>query len=183
MLITRSPVTQAPDLEIPICDQVSLFGVILNDRLTWKSHMTKIFSKASKRFYALKRVRQYLSPEDLHRVYETSIRSIVEYACPAFIGLSSTLEKLLQRIDRRAHRIIDSKGRPASNCSCVPLQARRQQTSLKLFIQCEKEKDHVLHHLIPERLPNTRRFRIPYSRTDTRKRSFLPYMAELFNNL
>ena len=183
ILITRSPLTQALCLEIPTCDQMSLLGVVIDDRLSWSSHVTKVMSKCSKRFYALKKVRPYLSPEDLHTVYETSIRSIIEYACPAFVGLSSSLEQLLQRIDRRAHRIIDSKGRSASNCFCVPLQTRRKQISVKLFSQCEKEEDHLLHHLIPERLPYTRSIRIPYSRTNLRRCSFLPFISALMNDL
>ena len=82
----------------------------------------------------------------LHTVYEATIRSLLEYACPVFVGLSPTLSERLNRIVRRAHRIMAHN--EDFECHCEDLRTRRDRLALKLFAKAENNKNHILHAFI-----------------------------------
>ena len=69
--------------EIEVDDTVDLLGVTLTCRLTWNSKIDKVIKKASKRLYVL-RFYSKLPTEDLVLFYTTCIRSMIDYARPAY---------------------------------------------------------------------------------------------------
>lgn len=184
MFVSQQPLSFYISLGLPQATKLTILGVTFNERWTWKDHVKSICMKASRRFYALRKVRNYISKEDLHVLYVMSIRSLVEYASPVFIKLSKSDEVCFQRLDRRAHRIINSsKSYACGKCDNTTIPERRKNISIKLFRKSENSSSHILHHLVPNRLHYSRHLRIPFCRTKRRRRSFFPYVTSLINDL
>ena len=84
-----------------------LLGVHLSDNLTWKEHVTHIVKKGSKRLYAKRALKKCrLTDRQLILVYCSIIRSVLEYASPAWAGLTQYLSDQIESIQKRAHKII-----------------------------------------------------------------------------
>lgn len=82
-------------------------GFIISDNLTFSSHVDSICRKAASEIFLLKRLSLTCkNPTILQRVYKSYILPIFEYASPAWNGLSMTDESRLERLQRRAIRVI-----------------------------------------------------------------------------
>ena len=68
-----------------------LLGVHLSDNLTWNEHVTHIVKKGSKRFKKCG-----LTDRQLILVYCRIIRSVLEYASPAWAGLTQYLSDQIE---------------------------------------------------------------------------------------
>ena len=95
---------------------------------------------------------------------------MLEYASPSFCKLIQTDIDKLDRIQNRIHRMICCDN---SSCNIFPsLAERRSFLSKKLFKQIVKDKNHVLHCILPRRLPSGRH-EIPFCNTVRRQNSFI----------
>ena len=84
-------------------------GLLLNSTLTWRDQVDNNCSKAAQRIGCLYRLRRRLSKLALRSVYLTSVRPILEYAQLAWSGLSATDNRKLERLQRRAARLITAE--------------------------------------------------------------------------
>lgn len=157
--------------------ELKILGVIFRNDLKWHSHFEVCAKIASTRLYPLRCLKNLLTKKHLLKVYTAYIRSIMEYAAPLFIGLDTTTQFQLDRIQRRALRIIYS----TEDQIVENLLARRVKQSTNLYKLAHNNSNHSLHHLIPPLLPRTRRFNQPHSRTNTRLNSFIPRTTILIN--
>ena len=169
-------------ITIPTVQRLTILGVTINKNLDWKDHINDTYAKANRQFYALRKIKKFLTIEDTHKVYEATIRNTIEYACPVFVGLQTAQNKTLRRIFRRAHRIMASDGE-VKDCNCGTFNERQRILCIKLFLKAERDRDHLLHQAIPKRLKNSGRLQIPYCRTEKRKNTFFPQVALLINSL
>ena len=87
-----------------------ILGVWLSDDLSWKSHVSHMYSRATPRLYYLKQLRRCgLSQCHLLAYYKTLIRLILEYACPVWhAGLTKGASDILEKIQKRALKIINA---------------------------------------------------------------------------
>ena len=65
-----------------------LLEVHLLDNLTWNEHVTHILTKGSKQLYVIRALKCRLTNRQLILVYCSIIRSVLEYASPAWTGLT-----------------------------------------------------------------------------------------------
>ena len=102
------PTLSANNCPIEEVTSFKLLGVILSDDLRWKPHVDHTIAKASKRLHFLKLLkRSGMSPDDLLYYYKAVIRSVIEYACPAWqSSLSAYDMHRLESIQKRAIRVI-----------------------------------------------------------------------------
>ena len=142
-----------PDLDVQIVHSVRLLGVYLNDRLSWDTHVQFLKKVGSQRLHIIRKMKGLVSEANLHCVYTAIIRSLLEYASPVFVGLNKKQSGILQRIDRRAHRIMKF-GSSSDSCPCDQdsLADRRLEQSRSLWYEIEKCTDNNLHSLIPHKL-------------------------------
>ena len=152
----------------------------MNEGLTWDDHIASLEKRAGKRMYVLRIVKPFISKNELHQVYLALIRSLCDYCCQLFPHLPQKSVKRIQKIEKRAHKIIygDAKG---CECALDGLVTRRQDLCKKLFLDILKNAEHPLHERMPNKLPHRNRFRNFACRTDTRLKSFFPYMSLLMN--
>ena len=70
---------------LEVVDSVKLLGLNISSDLTWNIHINEILKKASKRLYFLLQLkRAKVTRTDLGLFYSSCIRSIMDYAVPAF---------------------------------------------------------------------------------------------------
>ena len=70
---------------LEVVDSVKLLGLNISSDLTWNIHINEILKKASKRLYFLLQLkRAKVTRPDLGLFYSSCIRSIMDYAVPAY---------------------------------------------------------------------------------------------------
>lgn len=172
MFVTPALRTITPTLpSIKIVQELKLLGVVFTSNLKWEAHVKSTVRTASQRLYVLRLLRSLVSRDDLFRIYFGVVRSILEYASPVFIGMLQQDSVKLERVQRRAHRIICGEN---CNCSVLSLLSdRRILAAVNLLEKCCKP-DHLLYQLCPQKSVRSSRFIQPPSRTQRRLSSFFP---------
>jgi len=173
------PIPCVPDL-LPVKD-VRILGVILSDNLKWDKHFDSIVRCCSKRLYALRVLQPLLQKNDLACVYQALIRSLMEYCAPLFVCMSARNKHLLDKVQRRAHRIICHQ-----DCRCQllePLNSRRNKAAVNFLKNIFSCSDHPLRFLCPSVSSRSGRLLQPAARTSRRSRSFFHTTVNLINSM
>lgn len=184
LLITRNVPPPLHELKVEISRNVRYLGVQLDDKLSWDAHVHYLKKVGSQRLHILRKMKGLVSERDLHRVYTAVIRSILEYASPAFVGLNKKHARILQQIDKRAHRIMNFGNSSASLCcDQESLAARRLEASVKLWRNIESCTDHTLHTLLPHKLQRSKKYSVQFHKTNKYGNSYFPFMTRFLNEL
>ena len=85
---------------------LKILGVVMNEALTWEDHIATVVRRAGQRLHILRTIKPYISKDELHQVYTALIRSLCDYCCPVFVSLPLKLVKSIQKIEKRAHKIM-----------------------------------------------------------------------------
>lgn len=185
LVYTRRPVSFELPFALPIDSSLKILGVVINSKLNWTSHVDFVAKKCAQRLHIIRKLRNLVSYEELHLVYNALIRSLLEYASPVFVGLNKKLSNRLRKIDTRAHRIMAgcSSGDPYSHCSCVrdSLLQRRITQAEKLYRSIELAP-HILSPCLPTRLPTSGHISVPLAHNNTYFHSFFPFMSRHINS-
>ena len=84
-----------------------LLGVYLDNDLKWDNHIYYVVKKSSKKLYSLRlQKRSVVEPENILKVYLSTIRPVLEYAIPNWQSIPDYLSDRVESIQRRALRII-----------------------------------------------------------------------------
>jgi len=161
---------------VPV-DVLSILGVAFDTSCGWTAHFQNVVRNASRRFYALRVLRSALTKEQLILVYNSMLRSVLEYCNPLFLGISITNSNRLDRIQRRFHRLLCG---PCCKDECLESLEDRRRTMALRFLEKMKDKQHILHHLLPP-ISNTGRFLLPSRRTNRRSKAFILMASKLSN--
>ena len=170
--------TYLPDIRI--VDSLKILGVILSYNLSWSQHFNSVISRVAKRLYLLRVLRSLISHSDLHKMFNSSICSAIEYAAPLFCVPSSVICNTLDSFYKRCTKITQCK-RVSCNISHVSTCTRFTNLSIKLLLTAEKGKSHKLNHCISHRLTHTNVFNIQFCATTRRKKCFV-IAAPLLSN-
>ena len=158
---------------INFCESMRFLGVVLSSSFTWKSHISYVEKKCAQRIYILRRMKPFTTDEQFKSIYLALIRNLIEYACPAFIGISSEESKRLQRIEDRCLKI---KG----DISLPELEARRRVMAVKFFKGLLAQVAFISQQS-PAMLPSGR-FSVPFCRTTLRRNALIPLLCILESN-
>ena len=135
-----------------------LLGVHLSDNLTWNEHVTHIVKKGSKRLYAIRALKKCgLTDRQLILVYCSIIRSVLEYASPAWAGLTQYLSDQIESIQKRALKIIFPSlcYEDALKKSGLILLRQRREDACITFLKRSYSSSDLLRNLVP-RVAHTR---------------------------
>ena len=83
-------------------------GVLLDECLSFNDHINYVRSKVASRLGLLSRLRGCLSTEAATKIYLSTVLPILSYRDTCFYPLGSTNRKCLERLQRRAARIVYS---------------------------------------------------------------------------
>ena len=114
-------------------------------------------------------------------VYNGIIRNVMENCAAVYTGAPQVLFKKYNRIQKHAHRIICGE-----ECSCdmmKNLEDRRMNLAVKLFLNAADNKSHILNKIMPCRLKHTKKFHVPFCKTNRSGKTFIPFTAIYINNM
>ena len=98
--------TLIPDIPVIGTNSLKYLGVVITSDLKWNKHISLIARRASDILYILRSIRPYCTNKEMITAYCAYSRKIIEYANPVFAGLPRSLQIPLNKVQRRAHRII-----------------------------------------------------------------------------
>ncbi|XP_078603982.1 uncharacterized protein LOC144877809 [Branchiostoma floridae x Branchiostoma japonicum] len=173
---------------VPCVESAKGLGFIMDRHLTFNEQVNSMVTKASRRLHYVRLLtKQGTSVDDLIQVYITLVRPMLEYAHVLLVGCSKEHERAIERVQRRALRIISLGGR--RTVPALPtLKERREAAAVKL-LKAMLEESHPLHDLVPptrtmatgRSLRNKSELTIPKARTKRLSNSFLHQAIRLYN--
>src|SRR6201990_2691117 len=86
-------------------NNINILGLNINNKLSWKPHITMVAKAASKKLGILFRLREFFSSEQLLQIYKGLIRPCMEYCSHIWGGSGSS--SLLDRVESKAKRLIN----------------------------------------------------------------------------
>ena len=174
-------------------DSHTHLGLTFNSRLTWDDHIDKICTKAHRRVDSLRRIRFLVPRHVLENLYKSVIRSVLDYADVVYSGLSDTLAKKLEGVQRSAALVCTGAFRNTSHVLLLSelgwdeLIQRREKHKVVLFHKIVNGlSPPYLQELLPEK---SRSPRTPYNylnfkcRTTSYASSFFPSVVQKWNSL
>ena len=153
------------------CDTVKYLGVTISSSFDFKEHFNNLCSKVAQRIYILRTVRPLVSRNDLYRIFEGLVVSLLMYSAPLFVGLDSSNYKIINRVLRRCHYVICDCS--VNDCAFIyDIRSQIERYAIKFFSNCENNTNHPLHCQIPHRLPHSNKYFCEFPRTSRRLNSF-----------
>ena len=178
---SASPLQRVSDLETVGC--LNILGLIFNSNLNWSDHFAHVSSNVSKRLYILRVLKPILDHDQLILVFNSIIRSIIDYASPVFLNPGIVQSSKLEMLCKRAFRIIHGANvNTCDNCSMFHVCQRRKELSMRLFNQALNDSNHILHRLLPPLSQRSKRLILPHVKTMRRLNGFVLSCSMCYNN-
>jgi hypothetical protein len=171
---------------------LSMLGLTIDNKLSYKKHITSIATSAARKLGFLFRAKSYFTPAQRLTLYKSQVRPVLEYCSHIFAGAPDNSLKILDGIQRKAIRLIDD---PALTSNLQSLGHRRAVGSLSLFYRyyfglCSSELQEIIPRPIIYRKTTRKATNLnPYlvsidrCRTSSHATSFIPRTAVLWNKL
>ena len=137
---------QLGDSSIEVRDSLRILGVTIDAMLTYKTHIKEQLTKAYAKGSALRRIRRFLEPDVMLRLYKAFILPHLEYCGPLLIDIGKTQANKLE--DANYYILRSILGLSKSNTYHSILHLAKMQTlthrryfqSLVLHYKCMKEQ-------------------------------------------
>ena len=188
-----------PQLNFPGCDyleviyETQLLGITLTSDLSWSTHVDNITRRATKTLWVLIRFKQLGGTRDqLSLVYQTRIRSVLEFAAPVFHGnLTCDQSRQIESTQKKALAIILGSEYVCYESALTILKLerldlRRTRLCYTFALKCTKSTKHAaMFPLNKTPIHNTRhpkKYLEPTCNTSRYYNSSIPYMTRLLNN-
>lgn len=146
----KSPFLPLPTLQgtaLSLQSSINMLGMTIRSDLNQRDYIEAVIKTASRKLGVLNRVRRFFTPDQLCLLYKTQVRSCVEYCSHLWDGSAKYLLDALDRLQRRAERII---GNAEVANTLESLQLRRDVASLSVFYRLyHGECSEELFDLIP----------------------------------
>ena len=201
MVISRSsrppnlPVVKLENKTLDYQSTMNILGILFDSRLTFTKHVKDLAGRAARKFACLRRIARFLDGEGCTAIYNSQIRSLMEYSPLVWSSCPPSYLRLLDKIQERAQTLVNSKlqnNQPGKQFQS--LSHRRNVAGLCVFY-----KIHValVPHLATLKLPRSRfayntrenisaqgyEVEIPFARTELYMRSFHPYFSRMWNKV
>ena len=163
----------------PMVTEMKILGVTWCDSLSWSIHFRNVFKICSRRLYMIRILKRLLNHDDLWIVFNSVARSIVMYCSSLFGILNAEIVQKIERLFKRARKIICMP-----NCKCNNNAANFHQKrllSFKTFFEKCQLTNHPLHSIVSH--PRNGRLSVPYCRTTLRQNCYVIMSILVMNNL
>ncbi|XP_050342145.1 uncharacterized protein LOC126768217 [Nymphalis io] len=127
---TFSPLPSLCGTPLVMQSKIAMLGIDVRCDLSPRDYIEAVIKTASRKLGVLNKVRRFFTPQQLCLLYKTQVRSCVEYCSHLWDGSAKYLLEALDRLQRRAVRII---GDVKVTNTLEPLQLRREIAALSAF--------------------------------------------------
>ena len=180
------------DHELEVVNETRLLGLTLRSYMKWISNTNNMVSKANKRLWILRRLKNLGAKiPDLLDVYTKQIRIVLELAVPAWQGAISKAEKIdLERIQKSACHILlgsdyTTYKHALQTLQLETLEDRRVRLALKFGLKAEKHPKFQKWFKANVKSHNTRNHITKYSSVRANHTRFaqsaISYLTDLLN--
>ena len=178
--------------QLELIDEMRLLGVVITSDLKWNSNTCSITSKAYKRLWFIRRLKQLgVSEQDLIDLYTKQVRCLLEYAVPVWHSSVTEEEKQdIERVQKSALRIIlgqhfESYSKALETTGLQTLEHRRQMLCERFALSAQTHPKHK--YWFQQRLRSSSRLQGKYlpviARTERLRRGPITYMTNLLNRM
>ena len=187
------PQLHFPDLDpLDVIYETRLLGVILSSNLSWSPHINDITERAKGKLWILIRFKSLGGSQDqLLKVFQTRVRSILEFAAPVFSsGLTQDQSRQVEMVQKKAFAVILGKEYRSYEAALLTLEqerldSRRLTLSYNFALKCTHSPRHsFMFPLNPNYRENSRHPK-PYMEyschTSRYFSSPIPALARLLN--
>ena len=201
MLISRrrEPVDSLPAIQLdgkdlPLQPTMNILGVTFDHHLSFTEHVKEIGRNCAGKLACIRRISGQLDSRGCSVLYNSQVRSLMEYAPLVWSSCPPSHLRILDKIQRRACHIINSRNFIHQEPQHLQsLQHRRDVSGLCVFYKIHRMESPCLADLRlpfqPERTHNTRghtskyELMIPFGRTELYLRSFHLKYARIWNKM
>ena len=168
-----------------------VLGIIIDDELSWRSHIDKLSKKISKNLFLLNKLRHLVSPDALKLFFHAHILSHFNYASTVWCKASENQFKKLNSLHKRGLRILCSIPNLTSMQKCsylgiLPLEKQLLfNTAVFMFKINHDEAPKYLDKFFTKPDTNNRlqNFKLPFTRIDLYKHSLAFNGPSVWNSL
>jgi len=153
----RDPILTLNGSNIPVATEIKYLGIILDNKLTFISHITQLKTKCLKSLNILKVVAHYDWGGDkctLLNLYRTLIRSRIDYGCFIYGSARPSYIKMLHPVINQALRLCLGAFRTSPEDSLhveageLPLALRRTKLALQYAVKLAANPSHPTYNSI-----------------------------------
>ena len=135
LISSRRDVNDFPELSMSNStlsreSSMHMLGLSFSSNLSWCSHIRSIARSAACKLGFLNRSKRFFTPDQRLTLYKAQVRPLMEYCCHVWGGAPQSHLSILDRLQKKAIRIIDD---PELTCSLISLQHRRFVSCLSFF--------------------------------------------------
>ncbi|CAF4908224.1 unnamed protein product [Pieris macdunnoughi] len=171
---------------------IGILGVDISNNVQFRGHLEGKAKLASKKLGVLSKARRYFTPGHRLQLYKAQIRPHMEYCSHLWAGAPQYQLLPLDRIQRRAVRIVDDQ---SLSVRLDPLALRRDVGSLCIFYriyhgECSEELFGLIpaaefHHRTSRQNTKYHPYHLDVRRSTTERflRQFLPRTTTMWNQL
>ena len=172
---------------------INILGIEVDSKLAFTNHVKNIAKMAACKLACIRRVSHFLDAKGCLTLYNSQVRSMLEYSPLVWSSCPPSYLQMLDRVQQRANRLIESKKthqEPPLNFQS--LQHRRNVSGLCVFYKAQIQKAAHLSELqVPRALRGIHGTRgavrsdyeleVPFARTEQYLRSYIPRMTRVWN--
>ena len=156
-------------------NEYKYLGTIIDDKLTWNSNTDFIYKKGQQRLYLLRRLRNFqIDSTVLYMFYKTCIQSVITFNFITwFSNLSLKNKSKIMKIVNVANKVTGIKS---------DLQLFYDDQVKSKVDKIVSDSSHILFNEY-QYLPSGRRLRVPRSKSNRYRQSFVPSSIMLCNSI
>ena len=173
-------------------EEIKLLGLTVRSDLSWKSYTKQIVTKAYKRLWKIKRLKNYgANLNDLKEIFFKQIRTVLEFGAPVWnSGLTKAESMDIERVQKAFLHIAlgntyQSYKIALEIANMEPLEDRRTKLCTTFAKKCLKHPKHSAWFQHNVGAANTRSFKpnlkLPLHRLARFRDSPIPYLTNLLN--
>ena len=189
-----APNIQLEGRRLYLQDSINILGVEIDSSLTFTNHAKKVAKNAAWKLSCVRRISHLLDAKGVEVLYKAQIRPLMEYSPLTWSSCPPSYLATLDRVQRRAQRLVESRAPPRALNYLQPLQERRDVAGLSVMYKTHHLcTSHLTALRLPALLPANHATRsspyreqqvlVPFSRTEHHLRSFQPRYSRLWNEM
>ena len=145
------PINLVPN---PTENSACLLGILIDKKLSFKQHFNHLHNKVNKAIFSLRQMKHLLDKKHLTLLYNSYLKSAIEYGCLLFCCANKTSIKSISILQKKSIRILTNSGYRDHTAPLFAAENLLTFNSLIFLNQARFMYDYT-HNLLPPFFSNT----------------------------